>query len=81
MRSAELEAHFSSQLQQAGWTRREGASDASLAWSAWRVPSGDGDSWDGLLYVRSGPVEDERQVVVEVQRVAPYFVNGVGGGW
>lgn len=80
MRPADLEAHFSSQLQKAGWTRREGASHGALAWSAWAVPRGDGDRWDGFLYVRSGPVDDERQVVVEVQRVKPYFANGVGGG-
>lgn len=88
MSMAELEAHYARQLAAAGWERRAGGADGPLAWSLWRVPSGDegppftlapGER-QGLLTVVEGPGMDRRSLHVEVVSagslgIGPVFVG------
>ena len=46
---ADLHAHFSQQLERAGWKRVAGSADDVTAWSTWQLP-GDG-KWRGILLV------------------------------
>lgn len=65
MAVGELEAHFASQLSEAGWTRLGRGDDGVVAWSSWRLP-GD-QEWKGLLLVDAAFVEDQRSLMVRIE--------------
>jgi hypothetical protein len=71
---SELEAHFASQLEKAGWKKRAGGAAGPLAWSNWAVP-GKGE-WYGYLFVVEAPGENRRSLWVRVESVR----DRVGGG-
>jgi hypothetical protein len=65
----ELQEHFATQLQKAGWVRQSGGSEASSAWTTWQVPvDADGETHRhglGLLYVLAMPDKHVRFLCVE----------------
>jgi hypothetical protein len=63
----ELEAHFVSQLVEAGWTRVSGRADEVLGWSSWSLP-GEGE-WGGLLIVLAVFGARERSLVLRVEEI------------
>lgn len=73
---AALEAHFSQQLEAAGWRRLAGQADAPLAWSTWAVPgptavfpagTSEEADWHGFLFALEGPGEQRRALYVRVE--------------
>jgi hypothetical protein len=73
---AELEAHFASQLVEAGWTRVAGRADDVVGWSTWRLP-GEGES-RGLLLVLAVFGGQERSLTLRIEEAEPDD-NGPGG--
>jgi hypothetical protein len=71
----ELEAHFASQLLDAGWTRVAGRADDVVAWSSWRLP-GEGD-WRGVLLVLAAFGAEERSLTLRIEETKP----DDGGSW
>jgi len=63
----ELEAHFASQLVEAGWTRVSGRADEVLGWSSWSLP-GEGE-WGGLLIVLAAFGTRERSLILRVEEI------------
>lgn len=61
--AAELEAHYSSQLEAAGWLRRDRGGSGPLAWSTWDVPGR--LDWQGTLYVVEEPGKRRRTVYLQ----------------
>jgi hypothetical protein len=72
---SELEAHFASQLEKAGWKKRDGGATGPLAWSSWALP-GKGE-WYGYLFVVEAPGENRRSLWVRIESTR----DGRGGGW
>lgn len=72
---AALEAHFSSQLQDAGWTRVVGGADGPFAWSSWLLPKK--EPWHGYLLVHEAPGKDRRRLLIR----AEYAGSRAGHGW
>jgi len=54
---AELEAYFAQQLAAAGWTRRGGQAEPTLAWSRWQAPDPPGTQ--GFLLVLATPGQNQ----------------------
>ena len=73
---AELEAHFASQLVEAGWTRVAGRADDVVGWSTWRLP-GEGEL-RGLLLVLAVFGGQERSLTLRIEEAEPDD-NGPGG--
>lgn len=71
---AELEAHFASQLEKAGWERRAGGAAGPLAWSSWAVPRK--GEWYGYLFVVEAPGENRRSLWVQIESMRDRH-----GGW
>ena len=65
MAVGELEAHFASQLSEAGWARLGGHDDGVVAWSSWRLPGE--QHWKGLLLVDAAFYEDRRSLLVRIE--------------
>ena len=66
---AELEAHFASQLAEAGWTRVAGRADDVVGWSTWRIPSE--DERRGLLLVLAVFGGQERSLTLRTEEMEP----------
>lgn len=62
---ADLDAYFTEQLGDAGWTRIAGRTGEWLSWSIWDVP-GEG-TWRGLLLVNGLPGENRRALLLRVE--------------
>ena len=73
---ADLEAHFASQLAEAGWTRVSGRADDVVGWSSWRLP-GEGE-WRGLLLVLAAFSPNERSLTLRIEETKP--ADGGSGG-
>ena len=69
----ELEAHFASQLGDAGWTRLGRGDDGIVSWSSWRLPGEQG--WSGMLMVYGAFSKGERSLTLRIE--AP---RGTGSG-
>ena len=65
MAVGDLEAHFASQLSEAGWTRLARGDDGVVAWSSWRLPGE--PAWKGVLLVHAALFEDERALLLSVE--------------
>src|SRR5712692_4762001 len=76
MAVSELEAHFASQLEKAGWKKKDGGTAGPLAWSSWVVP-GKGSVRFGYLFVVEAPGENRRSLWVRIESTR----DGHGGGW
>jgi hypothetical protein len=76
LRVAELEAHFASQLVEAGWTRISGRADDVVGWSSWHLP-GEGE-WRGLLLVLAAFRANERSLTLRIEETKP--ADGGSGG-
>jgi hypothetical protein len=72
---SELEAHFASQLEKAGWKKKAGGAGGPIAWSSWVVP-GKGE-WYGYLFVVEAPGENRRTLWVRIESTRDQH----GGGW
>lgn len=72
---SELERHFASQLEKAGWKRRAGSTTGPLAWSNWTVP--EKGEWYGYLFVVEAPGENRRLLWLRVESTRDVR----GGGW
>jgi hypothetical protein len=70
-----LEAHFASQLEKAGWKKKDGGTAGPLAWSRWMVP-GKGSGWFGYLFVVEAPGENRRSLWVRIESTRDRH-----GGW
>ena len=75
MAVSELEAHFASQLEKAGWNKRAGSAAGPLAWSSWAVP--EKGEWYGYLFVVEAPGENRRSLWVRIESTR----DRSGGGW
>ncbi len=51
----ELAAHYTSQLEAAGWARLGDGSDGPSAWTSWEVPAEDGGVWKGVFFAAKFP--------------------------
>ena len=71
---SELEAHFASQLQKAGWKKRAGGATGPVAWSSWAVP-GKGQ-WYGYLFVVEAPGENRRSLWVQIDSERDRYGGG-----
>jgi hypothetical protein len=76
---AELEAHFGSQLVEAGWTRLSGRADEVVGWSAWSLPGGGG--WRGLLLVLAAFGDTERSLTLRIEATRPDGGESWGQGF
>lgn len=47
----DLAAHYTAQLEDAGWTSLGESETDSLAWSAWSFTDDDGNDWNGTFYI------------------------------
>lgn len=65
MAVGDLEAHFASQLGEAGWTRLGRGDDGVVAWSSWRLPGE--QVWKGLLVVDAAFGEDQRSFTLRIE--------------
>ena len=65
MAVGDLEAHFASQLSEAGWTRLGRGDDGVMAWSSWRLPGEQG--WKGVLMVHAALHEHQRSLVLRLE--------------
>ncbi|MPZ14861.1 MAG: hypothetical protein GEU73_10645 [Chloroflexi bacterium] len=59
LRAQELETHFGSQFQGAGWSRLDAGADGPLAWSRWKK-TGDRGDVHALLFVLEGLAPRQR---------------------
>jgi hypothetical protein len=75
---ADLEAHFASQLVEAGWTRISGRADDVIAWSSWHLP-GEGE-WRGLLIVLAAFRANERSLTLRIEETKPADAGPRGEG-
>ena len=75
---AELEAHFASQLVEAGWTRISGRADDVVGWSSWNLP-GEGE-WRGLLLVLAAFRANERSLTLRIEEAKPADAGPPGEG-
>jgi hypothetical protein len=62
---AELEADFAAQLAAAGWTRKDGRADDTVAWSSWDLP--DEGRWRGLLLVLAAFAAGQRSLLLAIE--------------
>jgi hypothetical protein len=76
---AALEAHFASQLVDAGWTRISGRADDLVGWSSWSLP-GEGE-WRGLLLVLAAFRANERSLTLRVEETKPIDAGSRGNGF
>ena len=76
---AELEAHFASQLIEAGWTRVSGRADDVVGWSSWNLP-GQGE-WRGLLLVLAAFGANERSLSLRIEEAKPPDTGSQGEGF
>ena len=65
MAVGDLEAHFASQLSEAGWTRLGRGDDGVVAWSSWRLPGE--QVWKGLLMVDAALFADQRSLLLHIE--------------
>jgi len=75
MAPIELEAHFATQLEAAGWGRMTGSADDTFAWSSWLIP--DSGEWRGVLLVLAA-FPGWRQLSVQAERITPGGRHGGG---
>jgi hypothetical protein len=76
---AELEAHFASQLVEAGWTRISGRADDVVGWSSWNLPGE--DEWRGLLLVLAAFRANERSLTLRIEETKPADAGLRGEGF
>jgi uncharacterized protein YggE len=67
---AELAAHFSQQLQAAGWEQTSESQTDAVAWSVWQFSNEHGQPWVGTLLVADRPAQ-ENALMVQIQIERP----------
>ncbi len=66
---AELAAHYSQQLQAAGWERTSESQTDALAWSVWQFSDERGRPWVGTLLVATRPAQEDALLVqIQIER-------------
>ena len=76
---AELEAHFASQLVEAGWTRISGRADDVVGWSSWNLPGE--DEGGGVLLVLAAFGPNERSLTLRIEETKPADAGSRGEGF
>jgi hypothetical protein len=56
----ELSAHFSRQMDAAGWNFLDGGDEGSFSWSAWEMKDEQDIPWNGTLIILKDPVDADR---------------------
>ncbi len=66
---AELAAHYSQQLQAAGWEQTSESQTDAVAWSVWQFSDERGRPWVGTLLVAERPAQDNALLVqIQIER-------------
>jgi hypothetical protein len=63
--AGQLEAHFATQLEQAGWVKVDSGDAGAVAYSSWSLPHE--PEWFGMLTVAQTPVENRYALTVRVE--------------
>ncbi len=84
MSPIDLERAFSQQLTAGGWSRLDGGTAGSLAWSAWAVP--DEPDYRGFLMVRGGLADGQHVLTLRIDQAEidpenPYGRAGIYYGY
>ena len=56
----ELSAHFSRQMEDAGWHSLDGGDESSFSWSFWEMKDEQDNPWNGTLIILKDPVDVDR---------------------
>ncbi|MFN2236915.1 MAG: hypothetical protein ACK2U1_22020 [Anaerolineales bacterium] len=56
----ELNAHFSRQMEDAGWNSLDSGDEGSFSWGSWEMKDEQDDSWNGILIILKDPVDADR---------------------
>ena len=56
----ELSAHFSRQMDAAGWNSLDGGDEGSFSWSSWEMRDVQDNPWNGTLIILKDPVDADR---------------------